>query len=249
MKVVLTEMHSILDAIRTMYMSKRSWTEEKELELKEIIDVCTDRYGRPLTTLDSFDFPEKMKFDEECRKLFKWGAKHITMLRFLDCSVIVEGLHRGGTDDFDAHAKRLENRIIRSSTRLATYETEEISEWYQDKIIPTDIALAYLGISTPDTIEYDGNTYVRTTNGYIIKGMENDKDVKRGLYMLSLPMTFTFKVNITELAHIYKERGSKDGGAHGTAAPELQIMIEILVDQVNEWYPWITRELLLEIIN
>lgn len=248
MEVRLTEMHSILDAIRTMYMSKRSWTYEKEQYLQSLVEYCTNRYGKPIDA--KFINPEiKATFDEECRKLFKWGSKHITMLRFLDCSVIVEGLHRGGTDDLDAHAKRLENRIIRSSTRLATYETEEISEWYQDKIIPTDIALAYLGIETPNEITYDGRTYVKGTNGYIVKGMENNNDVKRGLYMLSLPMTFTFKVNITELAHIYKERGSSDGGAHGTAAPELQIMIEQLVDQVNEWYPWVTRELLLSIEN
>lgn len=248
MEVRLTEMHSILDAIRTMYMSKRSWTNEKEQYLQTLVKFCTNRDGKPVDA--KFLNPEiKEKFDEECRKLFKWGTKHITMLRFLDCSVIVEGLHRGGTDDLDAHAKRLENRIIRSSTRLATYETEEISEWYQDKIIPTDIALAYLGIETPNEIAYNGQIYVKSTNGYIVKGMENNKDVKRGLYMLSLPMTFTFKVNITELAHIYKERGSAEGGAHGTAAPELQIMIERLVDQVTEWYPWITRELLLSIEN
>ena len=245
MKVYLTEMHSILDAFRTMYMSKRSWSLEKEAELSEIVAFSTDKYGCPNNLNPEF----KEKFDEECRKLFKWGKKHITMLRFLDCSVIVEGLHRGATDDLDAHAKRFENRIIRSSTRLANYKTEEVSEWYQDKIIPMDVALAYLGIKTPETIEYDRTTYVKSENGYIVKGMENDKDVKRGLYMLSLPMTFTFKVNITELAHIYRERGSKEGGAHGTAAPELQIMIEELINQVNSWYPQITREYLLDILN
>ena len=245
MKVYLTEMHSILDSIRTMYMSKRSWSLEKENEIKKIIEKSTDRYGEPYHagTVD------EEQFEKEVDKLFKWGKKHITMLRFLDCSVIVEGLHRGGTDDFDSHAKRLENRIIRSSTRLADYSSEEMSDWYKGKIVPTDVALAYIGINTPEEIEYDGGIYVRSTNGYIKKGLENNRDVKRGLYMLSLPMTFTFKVNIIELAHIYKERGSKEGGAHGTAAPELQDMIENLVDQVNSWYPQITRDLLLSIEN
>ena len=250
MKVYLTEMHSIRDAIRTMYMSKRTWSLEIENNIKEAVDHCTDRYGRPI------DLPEddslKIKFDDMVRKLFKWGQMHITMLRFLDVSVVVEGLHRGATDDLDAHAKRLENRIIRSSTRLADYSTAEVSEWYNDKIIPTDVALAVLGIKTPDEIEYDGKTYVRAENGYIVKGMENDKDVKRGLYMLSLPMNFTFKINITELAHVYIERGKskKNGGlAHGTAAPELQIAIEDLINQINAWYPMITRELLLAVEN
>lgn len=245
MNVVLTEMHSILDSIRTMYMSKRSWSLDKEEELRLMVEVSTDRYGRPIDNNNKYT----EMFNNEVNKLFKWGRKHITMLRFLDCSVIVEGLHRGGTDDFDSHAKRLENRIIRSSTRLATYESEEISEWYQDKIIPTDVALAYLGITRPNEIKYNGEKYIKSTNGYIKEGFENNKDVKRGLYMLSLPMTFTFKVNIIELAHIYRERGSKNGGANGTAAPELQIMMERLVDQINSWYPQITREFLLSIEN
>ena len=114
------------------------------------------------------------------------------------------------------------------------------------------VALAVLGIKTPDEFEFEGKTYVRAENGYIVKGMENDKDVKRGLYMLSLPMTFTFKINITELAHVYIERGKskKNGGlAHGTAAPELQIAMEDLIDQIEEWYPGITREFLLEVEN
>ena len=33
MKVTLTEMHSIRDAIRTMYMSKRTWNREIEQQL------------------------------------------------------------------------------------------------------------------------------------------------------------------------------------------------------------------------
>lgn len=250
MKVYLTEMHSIRDAIRTMYLSKRTWTSKLETEIKEVVDHCVDRYGKPI------DLPEtdplKIKFDDMVNKLFKWGKHHITMLRFLDVSVIVEGLHRGGTDDLDAHAKRMDNRIIRSSTRLADYQSSEISDWYKGKIIPTDEVLNLLSMNLPNEITYDGNTYVRAENGYIIKGKENDKDVKRGLYMLSLPMTFTFKVNITELAHIYIERGKsrKNGGmAHGTAAPELQEMIENLVDQITEWYPQINRNFILEVEN
>lgn len=247
MKVTLTEMHSIRDAIRTMYMSKRTWNREIEQQLKEMVDHCTDRYGRPL------DLPEddelKIKFDKEVAKLLKWGQKHITMLRFEDISVIVEGLHRGATDDLDSHAKRMDNRIIRSSTRLADYHEGEVSEWYEDKIITWDEVLKYLGTKIPGEISYYGDTYVRSNNGFIKKGLENNKDVKRGLYPLAIPMNFTFKINITELAHIYVERGSKDGGAHGTAAPELQIMIEDLINQIESWYPGINRELLLKIAS
>lgn len=115
MKVTLTEMHSIRDAIRTMYMSKRTWNREIEQQLKEMVDHCTDRYGRPLDSPEDDEL--KIKFDKEVAKLLKWGQKHITMLRFEDISVVVEGLHRGATDDLDSHAKRMDNRIIRSRDR------------------------------------------------------------------------------------------------------------------------------------
>lgn len=244
MKVYLTEMHSIRDAIRTMYMSKRTWDQEIEEKIAYLTENCTKHNGHPIHNQLT---PE---FEKEVKKLFKWGQHHITMLRFLDMSVVVEGLHRGATDDLDSHAKRMDNRIIRSSTRLADYTSNEISEFYSDKIIPTDVALAYLNINTPEEITYNGEQYVRAANGYIKKGMENNRDVKRGLYMLSLPMNFTFKVNITEFAHIYMERGSrKYGVAHGSAAPELQDMIEDLMDQLNEWYPDITREYLAGVEN
>lgn len=242
MEVILIEMHSIQDAIRTMYMSKRSWSKEKERWLDELCEKSTDRWGRPLT-----HHPEE--FDKECAKVFRWGQKHTTMLRFLDISVIVEGLHRGATDDLDSHAKRMDNRIIRSSTRLADYSSNEVSDWYKDKILPYDAVFDGLEVDLPDRFEYGGVPYVRTANGYIREDLKDNRDVKRGLYMLSIPMTFTFKVNIIELAHIYRERGSKEGGAHGTAAPELQEMIENLIDQVNNWYPWITREWLLGVCN
>ena len=123
---------------------------------------------------------------------------------------------------------RLNNRIIRSSTRLADFETGEVSEYYADKIVPMDVMLAYLGIETPDEITYEGKTYVRGVNGYIVKGMENNKDVKRGLYMLSIPSNFICRCQLTEFAHIFKERNMK-----GTANPELKIAVESMADQLE----------------
>lgn len=260
MKATITEMHSIKDAIRTLYMSKRSWNQSIDDTVDAALGYFADKSGRinwhwindavgHADTHHDRVTQSGVKIKDMIDKLFKWGQKHTTMLRFLDASVVVEGLHRGATDDFDAHAKRLENRIIRSSTRLADYTTEEMSDWYNGKIIPTDTALSIVGMELPDEINYNGIEYVRSTNGYIVKGMEDNRDVKRGLYMLSLPMTFTFKVNIVELAHIYRERGTKAGGANGTAAPELQEMMEQLMDQLEEWYPQLTREYLLGIRN
>jgi hypothetical protein len=241
MKVYLNSITGIDDAIVTMYMSKRSWSRTKEEHLRMVVEQCTFRNGTRNKLANSMYLEE---FDKELGKLIKWGTNHFTMLRFIDFSVTVEGLHRGGTDDFDAHAKRLDNRIIRSSTRLASYSTEEISEWYEDKIVPTDVALAYLGITTPDEIKYNGDIFVKGANGYIKKGLENNNDVKRGLYMLSLPMDFIFKVNITEFAHIVKER---DG--NGNAAPELKIMIENLLKQIEDKYSLFNRELFYKILN
>lgn len=240
MKVYLNSITGIDDSIVSMYMSKRSWTREKELHIRNIVAQSTDRYGTPIKVNN--DIADE--FEKEFNKVLKWGTKHFTMLRFIDFSVTVEGLHRGATDDFDSHAKRLDNRIIRSSTRLASYKKEEISEWYQDKIIPTDVALAYLGLSTPEEIEYNNETYVRGENGYIKKGMENIPDVKRGLYMLALPMNFIFKVNLTELAHIIKERD-----INSNSNPELKNMIEDLLSQIANRYSVINRELFYKILN
>jgi hypothetical protein len=120
-----------------------------------------------------------------------------------------------------------------------------MSEYYQGKIIPTDTALAFLGITTPDEIEYDGQTYVRGVNGYILKGMENNKDAKRGLYMLSIPSNFIFKINLTEYAHVFKERNEK-----GSANPEVKTCIEKATDKLEvASLGFINRDLLLKIKN
>ena len=72
--------------------------------------------------------PEKLaKFNGWLFTLLKMGKKHITVLRFIDISIMTEGLHRAGQDDVDAHARRFDNRIIRSSTRLSTFSDDEIS--------------------------------------------------------------------------------------------------------------------------
>ena len=177
--------------------------------------------------------------------LLKWGRRHITMLKFIDISITVEGLHRGGQDDWDAHAQRLNNRIIRNSTRLAEFQEGEKSEFYQGKILTTDEALAVIEMKAPDTIIKDGVTYVKTVNGYIDERYKDDKDVKRGLYMLSIPSNFIFKVNLAEFAHVFQER-NKDGGAN----PEVKLLAETIVSELQRvTNGYINRELLLQIKN
>lgn len=246
MEVYLNRIDGWDDAILTMFYSKRTITRAFEREVRDAIyestihSHYTGTIGRFWTKSEYYP-----KVEEWLKTLFKWAPYHITMGRFLDFSFTVYGMHRAGQDDWDAHAMRFNNRIIRSSTRLADFQDGEMSNYYQNKIVPTDVALAILGITTPDEFEFEGNTYVKGVNGYILKGMENNKDVKRGLYMLSIPSNFIFKISLTEFAHVYKERGIK-----GTANPEVKEACEKMVDLLESASNgFINRELLMKIKN
>lgn len=251
MEVYLNRIDGWDDAILSMFYSKRTITRELEENIRyntyliENDNPTIAPRGALLLEKDYIDEIARDKMIQWLNSLFKWAWTHITMGRFLDLSFTVYGLHRGGQDDLDAHAMRMNNRIIRSSTRLANFTHGEMSTYYQDKIVPTDVALAYLGIIAPDEIEYNGQTYVRAVNGYILKGMENNKDVKRGLYMLSIPSNFIFRCNLTEFAHIYKERREQ-----GTANPEVKQAVEMMVDQLEEAScGYINREWLMKVKN
>lgn len=245
MQVFLNRVDGIDDAIISMFLSKRTLTRELETEIREETYNCSNMSYMENGILGSLKDTQTEKMADWLKKLFKWGVHHMTMLRFIDLSFTVYGLHRAGQDDVDAHACRMNNRIIRSSTRLADFKGGETSDWYKGKIVPTDVALAHLGITTPDEIEYEGETYVKGVNGYILKGMENKKDVKRGLYMLSIPSDFIFRIQLTEFAHVYKERNEK-----GTANPEVKIAVESMADQLElATKGYVTRELLEAISN
>lgn len=248
MKWYLNEIQGTADAITTMYFSKRSWTREREEHIRDLCYKVLDRRGfvdknQAMKAVAS-EYPEYDEFVDMMNKLMKWVPIHITMGRFMDFSITVEGVHRAGQDDWDAHACRYNNRIIRTSTRLATFEADEMSEWYKDKIIPMDLALRLMSKDLPNAIEKDGITYVRATNGYIREDMKDDKDVKRGLYMECIPSNFIFKVNLSEFAHVYKQR-NKDSHAN----PEVKILCEGIADALYKANQWITRELLMKIEN
>ena len=247
MQVYLNRIDGWDDAILTMFYSKRTITREFEEEVRRIVYANTNHdpdFG-VIGELSPNTSKGWSQFNSWLTTLFKWLPHHITMGRFLDFSFTVYGMHRAGQDDWDAHAQRYNNRIIRSSTRLADFKGGEMSEYYEGKILPTDVALAALGITTPDELEYEGQTYVRAVNGYILKGMENSKDVKRGLYMLSIPSNFIFKVNLTEFAHVYKERRNE-----GTAAPEVKTACERMVDALfDASLGYVSRRILTDIKN
>lgn len=249
MEVYLNRIDGWDDAILSMFYSKRSVTRELENHIRDVVWEQTNDcpcYGETNgKTIGAIFESPCSEFTDWLNKLFKWAPIHITMGRFLDFSFTVYGLHRAGQDDWDSHARRFDNRIIRSSTRLADFANGEMSDYYKDKIIPTDQALDILEIKVPGEIEYNGITYVKTVNGYIQKGMENQKDVKRGLYMLSIPSNFIFKCNLTEFAHLYKERRQE-----GTANPEVKECCEKCVDLLEAASQgYINRDLLMKIKN
>ena len=244
MKVYVNSITGIDDAIVTMFLSKHTLTKELEEHIRTICNRVLDSSGR-YVNCDAEDFDE---FNEWLLKLTKWGKNHITMLRFIDISCTVYGLHRAGQDDWDAHACRFNNRIIRNSSRFAGIKDESklqnLSDYYADKVLTTDAVLDILDIKMPKEIEHDGKKYVRGFNGYIVEGMENNQDVKRGLYNLGFPSDFIFKVNLTEFAHVYKERNKNSG-----ANPEVKQCCEMIADEIEKIQPLFDRELFLAIKN
>lgn len=233
MRVYLNEISGLWQAIISMYMSKRTWSRSREEGTKKLYSRLYDSFGLCRGMVDARDAEE---MDRQIRILLKWAPIHITMTKFLDFSFSVEGLHRGGQDDLDSHAKRMDNRILRSSTRLATYGAAK-SDWYKDKILTTDEALELQGIKLPEELCINGVEYVRAVNGYVRKEAKDDKDVKRGLYMLSIPSDCTFRINCSEFAHLLKQR---DMNSH--AHPELKLAVEMMLAQIQQHIPQLTRE-------
>lgn len=245
MKVYLNEITGLADALTSMYMSKRSWTRELEERIRSecsCFDILTNnKYVIRQGSRELWEIPEyvaiKEKLDKRLNSFCKFAWKHTTMLDFITISVTVEGLHRAGQDDWDAHACRFNNRIIRSSTRLADFSESELSDYYKDKVIPTESALDMLGIERPQTIEREGQTFVKTQGGYIREDLANNRDAKRGLYRLGIPSNFIFKCNLAQWAHVYKMRNKNSG-----ANPEVKEVAEAIQDAIEWVLPWFDRE-------
>ena len=241
MNVTVNSITGFEDAFVAMFMSKRTWTPELDADIRSICNVVLDKNGR---VVDNCDEEKLNKFNKWLDMLLRMGRKHITVLRYIDISIMTEGLHRAGMDDVDSHARRFDNRIIRSSTRLAEFKDGEMSDYYRDKILTSEEAMKAIGIDIPDTIQYEGNTYVKSPNGYVKEEYKDNKDVKRGLYMLSIPSNFVSKINLCEWGHVFKER-NKDGGAN----PEVKQWAEEVMKQITEYHKQITRDYVLSIKN
>lgn len=243
MKVKVESITGFEAAFVSMFISKRTWTPELNDEIYRVCDAVLDKHGHII--INDNNILERDQFKKWLTMLLRMGRRHITVLRFIDITIMTEGLHRAGQDDVDAHVKRFENRIIRSSTRLAEFQEDEMSEWYKDKIITDGTVIkSVLGIEMPETVEYEGCTYVKSPNGYVKKEYENDKDVKRGLYMLSIPSNFISKINLCEWGHVYSER-NENGGAN----PEVKIWAEAVMDEIERMHDLINRDIVLSIKN
>lgn len=237
MKVYLNEISGMADALVSMYMSKRTWTPELDAQIRT--DYEKYFHGSVYTCKNETERTEK-----RIKTFCKYAWEHTAMLDFVTISATVEGIHRAGQDDWDAHACRFNNRIIRASTRLADFKEGEMSDFYKGKIIPTDVAIEEIMNShLPDAIEKDGQCYVKTVNGYILEELKNDRDVKRGLYMESIPSNFIFKCNMAQWAHVYRLRNK-----NGTANPEVKQLAEMLQDEIEKQMPWFDREFLAKVM-
>lgn len=163
-------------------------------------------------------------YNKNLKSAINCGKKHTTLLRFVDFTFVVDGLHRGAQDDFDSHAKRLESRIVRMTTRTVNNEKiNDISDFYKGKIMTfTDLVSMF---NLPEATTFNDKTFVRTPFGYVNEEYKDDRDVLRGNVPLAVSSMFTVKVNITEFCHIVRERAPGT-----TAAPELQEMIRMVVE-------------------
>ncbi|AKQ08633.1 putative thymidylate synthase [Bacillus phage PBC5] len=168
--------------------------------------------------------------------------KHHTLMKYIDISFVTEGLHRGGQDDLDAHAMGFQNRITRQSTRLGTFDSQDISEWYRGKIATFDEVIEGIEELTkeqilPDEVMQGEEKFIRTPFGYVHERYANMspesglyKDVLRGLMNLATPSNGIWKINLFDLRHVYASRSK----IRTKANPELKDGIEQLADQVEE---------------
>ena len=259
------------DMVRAIYMTNKKYNDELEMKItrgeylrklspekrKKLEEVSNDNeiYNEYRKMID-------IAFNIACGTLYnKTDEKgaitpdqiqlcHSTIGRFLDISCTVDGLHRGATDDFDAHARRLDSRIVRRSTRTNSPNEIVLSDWYKDKVIPfgdldgrTVTEVINIKESTdceiklPSTIIVNNKVYRKSRFGYVADEFKDNYDVLRGLTPLGMSNLFTFKCNITEWAHITKLR---EPGTH--AAPELQQMIQMINQAIEQMEPRLNHD-------
>lgn len=260
-----TKLYSISgyeEAIMSLRMSKgKYFSIPKAEEIQSLVWLVTDRKGFICSPVEYYRKLDSME-EEELGKITGYYEKdlaeferllglvldnamgkhkHHTLMKYIDISFFSEGLHRGAQDDLDSHAIAFNNRITRFSTRLAEIKDVEVSEWYQDKIIPFAEAFNLMDMveDIPEMLERDGQTYHLTPFGYVIDKHSQvpaknglSKDVQRGLMHLALPSNAIWKSDLFNLRYVYKMRSK-----FTKANPELKDAMELLADQIEEHVP------------
>ena len=94
MQVYLNRVDGIDDAIISMFLSKRTLTRDMEEHIRKECLVNQDMVMANSPVIGALNEELSIEMNDWLTKLFKWGTHHITMLRFVDLSFTVYGLHR-----------------------------------------------------------------------------------------------------------------------------------------------------------
>lgn len=228
MKVSLLETAGLEPAVLSIFVSKRHLDTTLALNIhKEYLDYIHHENTR-----------DAQVFERRLTRALAIGRQHTTVLRFINFSFLVEDIHRGAQDDWDSHARRFDNRIIRSSTRLSASEVGAKSDYYDGKIMTFGEAIKKADIPMPIGLTIDGVNYEKTDHGYIREDLAENQDVVRGLYPLCLPSTFVYSVNLAEFCHIYKVRRAGHGAHEEVSqlAETCALLIKDAIPQVDQTY-------------
>ena len=95
MNVTVNSITGFEDAFVAMYMSKRSWTPELDSKIRRVCNGVRDNHGK----IKGLNNEENIEdFNRWLDMLLRMGRKHITVLRYIDISIMTEGIHRAGQD-------------------------------------------------------------------------------------------------------------------------------------------------------
>jgi len=271
MQVHLYKISGYEDAIMALRMSKgKYYSWEKAQEIQQLVWLVTNEQGflnseqqyqqnlesamwveRERTQCNSKvtgNYKEDVAEFKRLLGLTKNNAMgeftHHTLMKYIEISFFTEGLHRGAQDDLDSHAIAFNNRITRFSTRLAEISANELSTWYNGKLIPFDEVineaqeLGYIQ-DMPDDWLRDGERYVRTPFGYVLEKFAQvpakngrDRDVQRGLMPIGMASNALWKIDLFNLRYVYHMRGKRT-----KTHPELKEAMELLADQIEFYVP------------
>lgn len=252
MAITLTEVNGIVSASASLKQTKRTFKMDDYMRLLQLFHDHTDYRGFIILPNNNEGYnTHKYEMEHEeiiklMNNLAKWGAGwgqgdngtwidagHETLLRYIDLTFVVENCGYGTVADLDAHAMRFNNRIIRSSSRIAKYQELETSWWYKDKNLSLTEVADVLGYEFPEKFtDENDKVWVRAQNGYVPEGYDENGDYTRGNYPLHIPMNAICKINLFDLRHVYKRRN-----AYTHATQELRHDIESLADQVEAALP------------